>query len=84
MNSTQFQLDRAPIIEAVLDIDCDLPPTLDWNHLNNAARKAFREGYPEDAEVSQFRKESMRTFLDSLFVHARGVHPGLTTELVVT
>jgi hypothetical protein len=30
MNDTRFQLDRAPIIEAVLDIDCDLPSTLDW------------------------------------------------------
>lgn len=47
MDSTRFQLDRAPIIEAVLDIDCDLPPTLDWNDLKAAAREAFREAYPK-------------------------------------
>ena len=33
MHDTRFQLDRAPIIEAVLDIDYDLPPTLDWSQL---------------------------------------------------
>ena len=47
MDPTHFQLDLAPIIEAVLDIDCDLPPTLDWNILKAAAREAFREGYPK-------------------------------------
>jgi uncharacterized protein (TIGR04255 family) len=47
MDTTHFQLDRAPIIEAVLDIDCDLPPTLDWNDLKITAREAFREGYPK-------------------------------------
>lgn len=47
MNSNHFQLDRAPIIEAVLDIDCDLPPTLNWNDLKITAREAFREAYPK-------------------------------------
>ncbi len=47
MDPTHFQLDHAPIIEAVLDIDCDLPPTLDWNVLKDAAREAFCDGYPK-------------------------------------
>ena len=47
MNNPRFQLDRAPIIEAVLDIDCDLPPTLDWKLLQASAHEAFRDSYPK-------------------------------------
>lgn len=47
MDDTRFQLDRAPIIEAVLDIDCDLPPTLDWNALQESAHEALRSRYPK-------------------------------------
>ncbi len=47
MDPSHFQLDRAPIMEAVLDIDCDLPPTLDWSLLQASAHEAFRERYPK-------------------------------------
>ena len=47
MEETRFQLDHAPIIEAVLDIDCDLPPALDWSQLEASAREAFRDRYPK-------------------------------------
>lgn len=53
------------------------------------ARQQFaaRFGHPmpatETAEVGEFRKENMRAFLDSLFVHALTVRPSLYTELVV-
>lgn len=47
MDDTRFQLDRAPIIEAVLDIDCDLPPALDWDALQASAHEALRSRYPQ-------------------------------------
>lgn len=71
MENTRFQLDSAPIIEAVLDIDCDMPPTLDWNQLQASAHEALRSRYPkvrqqfvqnhiltagEDAPVLQFNE----------------------------
>ncbi len=42
-----LKLPNAPIIEAVLDIDCDLPPALDLSDLRAAAADAFRERYPK-------------------------------------
>lgn len=47
MKAPHFQLNRAPIIEAVLDIDCDLPPALDWSELQTSAHEAFRSVYPK-------------------------------------
>jgi uncharacterized protein (TIGR04255 family) len=47
MDDSGFQLDHAPIIEAVLDIDCDLPPGLDWNSLSGSAKEAFQSAYPK-------------------------------------
>lgn len=47
MNAPLFQLDHAPIIEAVLDIDCDLPPALDWGALQSSAHEVLRSRYPK-------------------------------------
>ncbi len=47
MEDIRFQLDHAPIIEAVLDIDCDLPPTLDWSALQAASHEVLRSRYPK-------------------------------------
>jgi uncharacterized protein (TIGR04255 family) len=41
-----FKLDRAPIIEAVVDIDCDMPPNFDLQRLEEQIRNVFREDYP--------------------------------------
>lgn len=46
MDSREFRLENAPIIEAVLDIDCDLPPSLDILTLEAAARDRFLGDYP--------------------------------------
>jgi uncharacterized protein (TIGR04255 family) len=51
MDVTALHLTHAPIIEAVLDIDCDLPPTLDLSDLQADAAVALRERYPK------FRKQ---------------------------
>ena len=54
MNDTKFQLLKAPIIEAVLDIDCDLPPAFDLDALEKPSRDLFRDKYP------QLRKQLMQ------------------------
>lgn len=38
-------LKRAPIVEAVVDIDCDLPPTFDLELVEAPSRQAFRSVY---------------------------------------
>ena len=54
MTDTEFQLLKAPIIEAVLDIDCDLPPGFDLAALEGPSRDRFRDKYPK------FRKQLMQ------------------------
>ena len=47
MNHENQPMPRAPIIEAVVDIDCDLPPGLNPHGLQEAATEALRERYPK-------------------------------------
>jgi uncharacterized protein (TIGR04255 family) len=51
MSDSKFQLGQAPIIEAVLDIDCALPPSLKLEEMETPARDVFRANYPK------FRKQ---------------------------
>ncbi|PYQ32076.1 MAG: hypothetical protein DMF56_02985 [Acidobacteria bacterium] len=41
-----LHLAHAPIIEAVLDINCDLPPTIDFAALQERAKQALSASYP--------------------------------------
>lgn len=41
-----FNLPHPPIVEAVLDIDCDLPPTLDFAEVEKKAIESFGDRYP--------------------------------------
>ena len=41
------ELSHPPIVEAVLDIDCDMPPTLDWGVLQKSAQSAYQDRYPQ-------------------------------------
>ena len=41
------KLANPPIVEAVLDIDCDMPPTLDWAALKESAKSAYQDRYPK-------------------------------------
>ena len=53
--SDQFlKLKAPPIVEAVLDIDCDMPPGLDFAVLEAPTRDAFRDRYPK------FQKQYMQ------------------------
>lgn len=51
MNEPTLKLKNAPIIEAVLDIECDLPPGQQLSALESSVRAAFRDQYPK------FRKQ---------------------------
>lgn len=46
MSENQLQLTTPPIIEAVVDIDCDMPPKFDLTALEATVREAFKERYP--------------------------------------
>lgn len=47
MDKPNFKLPNAPIVEAVLDIECDLKPGQQLADLEEPAREIFRESYPK-------------------------------------
>ena len=47
MSDHLLKLEAPPIVEAVLDIDCDMPPGLDFATLETSSRDALRERYPQ-------------------------------------
>lgn len=46
MNDTFPPLNNPPIVEAILDIDCDMPPTFDLTNIKAEAYKVYRNRYP--------------------------------------
>lgn len=44
---TALELENPPIVEAVLDLDCDMAPGWDLGSIEAEAREAFRESYPK-------------------------------------
>ena len=47
MSDTDLKLAHAPIVEAVLDIDCDMPPAQEVAALETVARDRFHAQYPK-------------------------------------
>ena len=47
MSDCLLELKTAPIVEAVLDVDCDMPPGFDLAVLETPSRDAFRDRYPK-------------------------------------
>ncbi|WP_337288783.1 TIGR04255 family protein [Candidatus Methylomirabilis sp.] len=47
MSESELNLLNPPIVEAVLDIECDLPPGQQLAALEGAAQERFRERYPK-------------------------------------
>ncbi len=47
MTATGLQLGKPSIVEAVVDLDCILPPTQRLEDLQSAAEQAFGDAYPE-------------------------------------
>lgn len=46
MEPRPFKLKSPPIIEAIIDIDCDLPPNLDFNQIEQTAKEHLQDRYP--------------------------------------
>ena len=51
MRDSPLKLAKSPIVEAVLDIDCDLPPTFNLANLETQSRTAFGPEYPKSRAV---------------------------------
>jgi len=47
MSDSEFKLPNAPIVEAVLDIGCDMPPAFDLTALEGPSRDLFLDRYPK-------------------------------------
>ena len=47
MNLHDLKLSSPPIVEAILDIECDIPPQQQLAELEQAARAIFRDHYPK-------------------------------------
>jgi|WetSurMetagenome_2_1015567.scaffolds.fasta_scaffold86673_2 uncharacterized protein (TIGR04255 family) len=47
MSESKLKLAKAPIVEAVLDIDCDMPAGFNLAAMEKPAREAFRPQYPK-------------------------------------
>jgi uncharacterized protein (TIGR04255 family) len=47
VSENDFKLKNAPIVEVVLDIDCDMPPGQELASLESRAQTLFREHYPK-------------------------------------
>lgn len=60
MIEPELKLAKAPIVEAVIDIDCDMPPGFDLAALEGPAHEAFRAQYPKfrNQFLEQHRIES--------------------------
>lgn len=43
MNDEKLEINPAPIVEAVLDIECDLPPSLDLKGLEAKAKHVLED-----------------------------------------
>jgi uncharacterized protein (TIGR04255 family) len=47
MDEPTLKLKNAPIVEAILNIECDMPPAQDIATMQESAREAFRPQYPQ-------------------------------------
>lgn len=47
MNDLELKLANAPIVEAVVDFDCDMPPSFELRDVETQARECYRESYPK-------------------------------------
>lgn len=64
MDEQVLKLPNAPIVEAVIDIDCDMPPTLDIKELEKPARDQFRDTYPK-FQLKMLREHKFVTKADA-------------------
>ena len=62
MADSALKLTNPPIIEAVLDIDCDMPPDLDIAKLEPVAFPRLKDQYPE---ISNLYRQQITAKLDA-------------------
>lgn len=64
-NEPHLKLAHPPIVEAVLDVDCDMPPAFDLAALEQTAREALQDRYPkfrpQFLEEHQIKQEADRS-----------------------
>jgi uncharacterized protein (TIGR04255 family) len=73
-NTSHLQLRNPPIVEAVFDVDCDLPPGFDLMALEAQSRARFGDQYPK------FRPQ----FLQELQIEpAEGIQPKISSQSAV-
>lgn len=68
MTTKPFHLENPPIIEAVIDIDCDLPPNADLAKLDAAVTSTLAEKYP---------KKNARFFQEHQLTQGKDASPSL-------
>jgi len=51
MDAPTLKLKNAPIVEAILNIECDMPPAQDIATMQESARETFRPQYPQFRSV---------------------------------
>lgn len=57
MNGSNPTFAKAPIVEAIVDIECDFPPSFDLSLLQEASQGAFFSSYPELQIQHRFAQE---------------------------
>jgi len=67
MSEPELKLAKNPIVEAVVDIDCDMPPALDLTALEKPARAAYSDRYPKFRTV----------FVEQHRIEAKGTEPSV-------
>jgi uncharacterized protein (TIGR04255 family) len=74
-NDSALILVNPPIVEAVLDFDCDLPPSLDFESMRDAVRSAYGDKYPKFklSFIQQARIEAKSDAAPEMSVR-RGIH----------
>ena len=75
LDSSSVKLRNPPIVEAVIDVDCDLPAGFDLAGLETAARAQFEPRYPKSQTL--FSQEHL------IQAAAQGASPKLTSRLSV-
>ena len=66
MNEEYSKLANPPIVEAIVDFDCDVPPDKDLKSLEQSARETFHEHYP-DAQPRYLQEVRVATGQDGAF-----------------
>lgn len=64
MGEPDLKLARAPIVEAVIDIECDMPPAFDLAALQVSAHEPFRDRnlFGGDCNLERVRAPQQRRF----------------------